>query len=81
MASIQWKGNSKLMVQTLIARSPQLYRKAVEESLIAAILHKAVNGVVTEETVLESIKVAAPKQFQHRAVKLVETLMQKYSVH
>lgn len=69
------------MVQTLISRSPQICRKAVKESLNAAILHKAVNGVVTEETVLESIKLAAPKQFQNKAFKLVEELMHKDTFH
>lgn len=81
MASIQWKGNSKLMVQTVIDRSPELFRMAVKDALTAAILHKAVNGVVTEETVLESIKIAAPKQMRNKAVKLVEALMHKTSFH
>ena len=74
MADVTWEGNSKQMLEALIEASPKPFRKMTETKLTEAVLSKAVDGVVTEDTIVEGIKIATPKPFQGQAMKTIEPL-------
>jgi hypothetical protein len=74
MAQLTWKGNSKKMFDRLIAASPGLCRKTAEESLLSAIRHTAVNGTVTEDSLIEAIHLAAPDPLKEKVLQHIVPL-------
>lgn len=77
MAQLEWKENSRKMFDRLIAASPELCRKTAEESLLSAIGHMAVDGVVTEGSIIEAIHIAAPDPLKEKILKQIEPLKSK----
>ena len=77
MAQLKWKDNSKKMFDRLIAVSPGLFRQTAQESLLAAIKHMAVSGVVTEDSIIAAIHIATPAPLKEKVLKQITPLKTK----
>ena len=78
MAELNWQDNSKEMVQKLIEGSPKPFRAMTEKKMMEGLKKKAgEGGTVTEDIVIEVVKVITPKPFVSMAMKSIEPLITK----
>ena len=70
--SQQWSGNTKIMFDTMLSRTPWFVREKARTAMNAAIAEICQHGIVTEQDMYEIVKRTTPSIFQSKSFAIIE---------
>ena len=69
----QWSGNTKIMFDTMLSRTPWFVREKARAAMTAEIVKICGNfGTVTEENMYEIVRRTTPSIFQSKSFAIIE---------
>jgi len=68
----QWSGNTKMMFDTMLSRTPWFVREKARAAMNAAIAEVCRQGIVTEQDMYEIVRRTTPSIFQSKSFAIIE---------